>query len=348
MADFRAAGSVPQLASGQTDVELVLRRRRRLVRRDPHVPIPLEARARRNQPAHRHVLLQPAQVVDLPGDRRLRQHARRLLERRRRDERVGRERCLRDAEQQRLRRGRTAAVADHPLVLLEEAELVHLLVDQELGVAHVLDLHPPHHLPRDDLDVLVVDVDALQPVDLLDFVHQVLLQLLLAQHPQDVVRVARPVHQLLARAHALPLVHVHVHAARQRVLPRLGAVVGDDDDLALPLGDAALLDDAVDFRDDGRVARLARLEELHHARQAAGDVLRLGGLARDLREHVARFHRLPVLHHQACVRRHVVLPRHLAGLVLDLDRRLLLLVRRIDDDEAREAGDLVHFLVSTL
>ena len=30
---------------------------------------------------------------------------------------------------------------------------------------------------------------------------------------------------------------------------------------------------------------------------------------------------------------------------LDLDRRLLLLVRRVDDDEAREAGDLVDFLV---
>ena len=34
------------------------------------------------------------------------------------------------------------------LVLFQEAELVDLLVDQELGVADVLDLHPPHHLPR--------------------------------------------------------------------------------------------------------------------------------------------------------------------------------------------------------
>ena len=71
---------------------------------------------------------------------------------------------------------------DHALVLFEEAELVDLLVDQELGVADILDLHPPHHLPDDDLDVLVVDVDALQPVDLLDFVDQVLLQFLLAEH----------------------------------------------------------------------------------------------------------------------------------------------------------------------
>ena len=78
----------------------------------------------------------------------------------------------------------------------------------------------------DDLDVLVVDVDALQPVDLLDLVDQVALQLLLAEHAQDVVRVARAVHQRLARAHALAFLHVDVHAARQRVLARLAVVAG--------------------------------------------------------------------------------------------------------------------------
>src|SRR4030095_11825918 len=112
---------------------------------------------------------------------------------------------------------------------------------------------------------------------------------------QDVVRVARTVHQLLARAHPLALVHVDVHAARQRVLTRFAAVVRDDDQLARPLRHAAVLDDAVDLRDDRRVARLAGLEELYHARQTARDVLRLRGLARDLREHVARFHRLALL-----------------------------------------------------
>jgi hypothetical protein len=159
------------------------------------------------------------------------------------------------------------------------------------------------------------------------------------------VRVARPVHQLLAGPHPLALVHVHVHAARQRILPRLAAIVGDDDHLALPLDHAAVLDDDVDLGDDRRILRLARLEQLDDARQIAGDVLGLGRLARDLRQHVAGFHRLAVLHHQVRMRRHVVLPHDLAGLVLDLDRRLLLLIGRIDDDEARQAGDLVHFLV---
>src|SRR4029450_10251494 len=35
---------------------------------------------------------------------------------------------------------RPPAVANHPLVLLEEPELVHLLVHQELRVPHILDL----------------------------------------------------------------------------------------------------------------------------------------------------------------------------------------------------------------
>jgi len=119
------------------------------------------------QSAHRHVLLQPAQVVHLPADRRLGQHPGSLLERGRGDERLGRERRLRHAQQHRAARRRPAAVLQYPLVLFHEPDLVHDLFDQELRVAHVLDLHPSHHLPRDGLDVLVVDVDALQPVDLL-------------------------------------------------------------------------------------------------------------------------------------------------------------------------------------
>ena len=89
--------------------------------------------------------------------------------------------------------------------------------------------------------------DALQPVDLLDFVDQVLLQLLLAEHLEDVVRVARAVHQRLARADALAFLHVDVHAARQRVLALLAPSSGTTMIFRWPLTIAAVLDDAVDF-----------------------------------------------------------------------------------------------------
>ena len=77
-------------------------------------------------------------------------------------------------------------------------------------------------------------------------------------------------------------------------------------DLAQPLADFAVLHGAVDFRDDGRFARLARFEQFHHARQTAGDVLGLGSRARDLREHVAGVDFFAVAHHQVSVRRHQV------------------------------------------
>ena len=153
--------------------------------------------------------------------------------------------------------------------------------------------------------MLVVDVDALQTVDFLDFVDQVLLQFLLAEHVQDVVRVARAIHQRIARLHALAFLHVDVDAAGQRVF-LLVAVVGDDVDLALALGDFAVLHDAVDLGDHGRFARLAGFEQFDDARQTAGDVLGLGGRARDLREHVAGVDFVAVAHHQVSVGRHEV------------------------------------------
>ena len=134
----------------------------------------LEARAGRDQPAHRHVLLEAPQEVDLARDGRLGQHARRLLERRRRDEGIRVERRLGDAEQIGSPWAGPLPLDEHPLVLLDGSGIVHDVLDQELGVADfLLDLHPAHHLPRDDLDVLVVDVHALEPVDLLDLVDQV-------------------------------------------------------------------------------------------------------------------------------------------------------------------------------
>ena len=79
-------------------------------------------------------------------------------------------------------------------VLALEDVLLDLLVDEEVRVAHVLDAHAAEHLANDDLDVLVVDGDALQAVNLLDLVDEIRRQLLLALHAEDVVRVRRAVH----------------------------------------------------------------------------------------------------------------------------------------------------------
>src|SRR3989338_8452971 len=57
-----------------------------------------ESGAGRDQAADDHVFLQATQPVDLAGDGRLGEYPRGLLERRRRDERLGRKRSLGDAQ----------------------------------------------------------------------------------------------------------------------------------------------------------------------------------------------------------------------------------------------------------
>ena len=59
-----------------------------------------------------------------------------------------------------------------------------------------------------------------------------------------------------------------------------------------------MCDDSGDLADHRRVLRAARLEQLDDARQTAGDVLGLGGLARDLGQHVARVDLVALVHHE--------------------------------------------------
>src|SRR5450755_1835055 len=245
--------------------------------RETHVAVVLHAGAGGNQAAHDDVFLQPAQMIDRSLNGSFGQHARCLLEGGSRDERIGGERRLGDTEQQRAPGGRFATIRDRTLVLLVEAELIHLLFEEELGVADVFDLYPAHHLADDHFDVLIRNVHSLKPVDFLNFVHQVRLELLFAQYGQNVVRVERAVHQGFASFHPLAFLHVDVNAARYGVF-FFRAVVGCHVEFALSLGHFAEANHAIDFADDGGFARLAGLEQFDNARQTARDVLGLGGL----------------------------------------------------------------------
>src|SRR5438105_3680558 len=333
-----------------------------LVDRRLHLDVELlvgrEPGARRNEPAHDHVFLQAAQVVDPPGDRRLGEHLGGLLERGGGDERLRRERRLGDAEQQRLAYRRLASRGRHSRILVVEHLLLHLLVDEEVGVAHLLDAHAAQHLPDDGLDVLVVDLHALEPVDLLHLVHHVARQLLLAEHFEDVVRVGGPVHERISGLHPVAGVHVDVLALCDQVLLRqvgaqLAVDLRRDHHLALALGVLPEADHALDLADDGVLLRLAGLEQLGHAGQTAGDVLGLGRLPRNAGDHLAGLDGIAVVHRDVGAHRQVVAGGGLgpgqvlriAFLVLDADARLRLGVAALDDRLAGEAGDLVELLV---
>src|SRR3970282_207912 len=102
----------------------------------------------------------------------------------------------------------------------------------------------------------------------LDLVDQRVLQLLFAQDIENVVRVDRTVHQWFAGSHPLAFLYVDVHTPGHRVLTGLRAL-RHHRDLPRPFADTPITNHAVDFGNARRVLRLASLEELDHARQAA-------------------------------------------------------------------------------
>ena len=64
-------------------------------------------------------------------------------------------------------------------------------LDQQAGVAGVVHADLAQHLPHDDLNMLIVDIHALHPVDPLDFLNQVVLDRLGTADGKHVVGVHR-------------------------------------------------------------------------------------------------------------------------------------------------------------
>ena len=174
-----------------------------------------------------------------------------------------------------------------PIILLLEAKSVDLLLQQEIGITHLFDLHPAHHLPDDDFDVFVIDIDPLQAVDFLNFVDQVCLQFLFSEHRQNVMRIQGTVHQRFASFHSFAFLNVHVNSSRQRVFFFHTTFIRDQD-LAGSFGNIPVPDHTVNFCNDGRFARLPGFKQFHDARQSARNILGLGGFARDLGQNIAR------------------------------------------------------------
>ncbi len=172
----------------------------------------------RDQLADDHVLLQPDQAVALALEGRVGEDLGRLLEGSGREERLGGERGLGDAENPLLGLGRRAAVLLDLLVQALQGLAILELTGEQRGRALRLDLDLAQHLPHDQLDVLVVDVHPLLAIDVLHLAHQVHLGLGAAADLQQVGREERALVQLLAYLDLLAVGDVQPRAGRERVV----------------------------------------------------------------------------------------------------------------------------------
>ena len=119
--------------------------------------------------------------------------------------------------------------------------------------------------------MLVIDVDALRTVDLLNFLHQIVLQRRLAFDAQDVVRIERAVRERIARKNARAVFDREVRVELHLVLVFDALVIDDRDDL-LGFGVFQDLHRPGVFRDDRFALGFTGLEDLFNARQARDDV----------------------------------------------------------------------------
>src|SRR6476620_11496213 len=247
------------------------------------VAVPVDAGTGRDELADDHVLLQTLQLVAAAVDRRIGQHSRGLLERRRRQPRVGRQRRLRDTHQHRATGRGLAALGNHPTVLGLELATFGQRAGQELRRARIDDRDATQHPPDDHLDVLVVDRHALSAVDLLDLLDEVDLHLAGTLDAKHLVRVGGAFHQLLAHLDVVAvgeqplgavvvLEHLQALTTGELVVDHfLATIVGNDGDLveALALLEAHATGDVGARR---LVPRNPGLEEFLHAGQTTHDV----------------------------------------------------------------------------
>ena len=147
------------------------------------------AGAGRDEPSDDHILLQPIESIDLAVESGFGKNAGCFLEGCSRNERPRLQACLRDAEQHGYGGCWTSACYFRSAAFTSSnSSLSTCSFFQEIGVARVGDLDLLQHLPDDHLNMLVVDGDALQPVDFLDLIDEEGCQLFHAFDGQDVVR----------------------------------------------------------------------------------------------------------------------------------------------------------------
>src|ERR1044072_5437682 len=217
------------------------------------------------------VLLEANEFVPFALECRIGEHLGGLLEGGRGKERLGRQRGLGDPEDDLLAFGRGTAIRLDLFVESFERTAVFELAGQQAGRALRLDFDLLQHLPGNQLDVLVVDVNALCSVDLLHLGDEVELGVGATADRQQVGRVERALVELLADLDFLAIGDVQAGTGREAVGMLLAARLGDDHfQRFVGFLDRDLAGLLSHLR---QTLRFTRLEELDDARYTLGDVL---------------------------------------------------------------------------
>lgn len=201
--------------------------------------------------------------------------------------------------------------------------------------------------------MLVVDLNTLQAVNILNFLDQIGSQFSNASQTQDIVRRQIAFSDGFALFNVLTFEDRDMTPLRNEDLMLIILTIRHDD-ATLALGFLTKADGTGRFREDCRILRLARLEEVGNTRQTTGDVTRLTGFLRNTRQNVTDLNQTTIRNSDDSASRQEVLSHDLRGrnenirtvLVDQLDHRAKVLTGTctlfgIDDHHRAQTGDFI-------
>ena len=230
-----------------------------------------QAGTRWNEATDNDVFLQTAKFISLAHNRRFGQNTRRFLEGSGGNERVGGQRGLGNTQQHVVEIGWDLAFGNSPVIFSQQLGTLDLLGLDELGIAWLGNRDTTEHLTDDHFNVLVVDLDALQTIDVLNFVRDVASQGLDTLQTQDIVRIRFAFDNLFALIDDLTIMNENVLILGNQVLMGGAIEIGNDQTL-LALRILAEADSAGVFGQNGGILWRTGFEQLGNARQTTGDV----------------------------------------------------------------------------
>src|SRR5258708_27173903 len=232
--------------------------------------------------SHSHVLLKSTEKIDLAERRRFREHSGSILEGSRRDETIGLKRRLGNPKKHwnGFRRF-TTLFGDSPIFFVE-FKSVDLITPEQFGITRFGDFHFPQHLANNDLDMFIINLNALEAVHLLHLVYQMLLQILRSADIQDFMRYNGTFSELRTFLHEIALEYDDVFIERDKVLFFLAAGCVAQDKPPLPANSTAKLDNSIDLCYFGCIVRATSVEEFPNPWLTASNILGLFDLSRRL------------------------------------------------------------------
>src|ERR1700749_4305894 len=150
------------------------------------------------------------------------------------------------------------------LVFAQERRAIDLLAPEPLGVTRIRDADLAEHLADDDLDVLVVDRHALEPIDFLHLADEELVERGRPEDLKDLVRIGGALGEGLALVDDVAGLHNNVLPVRDQMFFLGGSLLVADDELALAADGAFEREDAIEAGPLGRFLRSAGFEKLGH------------------------------------------------------------------------------------